>query len=259
MSSDLSEFQNPYERTTRDTWLIFKIMAEFTNGFELMRRADPAVSIFGSARLNKTSPHFKLTEKVSETITSTGFSLISGGGPGLMEAANKGAYRGIQRYKKAFPKDRPPMNVGLTIQLPFEPKANPYVNMEVHFRYFFVRKVMFARYARAFIIMPGGFGTLDEVFEALTLIQTSKMTKFPIIMMGVDYWKGLIDWMKQVPVKQGALTKKHLELIHLTDDPEEALEIIGRNYADLVSLMQKRKHVRKRHKPAAKRKKTSKK
>jgi uncharacterized protein (TIGR00730 family) len=252
MSSDLSEFQNPYERTTRDTWLIFKIMAEFTNGFELMRRVDPAVSIFGSARLGEKSPYFKLTEKVSETITSTGFSLISGGGPGLMEAANKGAFRGIQQYKKAFPKDRPPVNVGLTIQLPFEHKANPYVNLDVHFRYFFVRKVMFARYARAFIIMPGGFGTLDELFEALTLIQTNKMTKFPIIMMGVDYWKGLFDWMKNTAVKEGALQKKHFDLLHLTDDPEEAVEIVGQSYADLVSLMKRRKQPsrKKRHHPS---------
>lgn len=258
MTSDLSEFQNPYERTTRDTWLIFKIMAEFTNGFELMRRVDPAVSIFGSARLGPKSPHFKLTERVCETITSTGFSLISGGGPGLMEAANKGAYRGIQKYKKAFPKERPPVNVGLTIQLPFENSANPFVNLEVHFRYFFVRKVMFARYARAFIIMPGGFGTLDELFEALTLIQTDKMTHFPIILMGVKYWQGLIDWMKNTAVKEGALSMKHLELIHLTDDPEEAVEIIGRSYADLVSLMKRRKQTTKgkRHHPSSKKTKS---
>ncbi|TVQ76325.1 MAG: TIGR00730 family Rossman fold protein [Bradymonadales bacterium] len=230
-------------------------MAEFTNGFELMRRVDPAVSIFGSARLTSKSPYFQLTEDVSETITSAGFSLISGGGPGLMEAANKGAFRGIQDYKKHFPSERPPVNVGLTIQLPFEPKANPFVNLEVHFRYFFVRKVMFARYARAFIIMPGGFGTLDELFEALTLIQTNKMTKFPIVMMGVDYWKGLVDWMKETAIKEGALLKKHLELIHLTDDPEEAVEIIGRSYADLVSLVQRRKRKsrsKKRHRPTAK-------
>lgn len=241
MSHDLSEFQNPYERTTRDTWLIFKIMAEFVDGFELMRRVDPAVSIFGSARLDKNSKYGKLTEKICETVTSTGFSLISGGGPGLMEAANKGARKGIDQYKKSFPKDKPPINVGLTIQLPFEPAANRFVDLDVHFRYFFVRKVMFAKYARAFIIMPGGFGTLDELFEALTLIQTDKMQSFPIVMMGKTYWQGLIDWMKDTCIEEGALVQKHLDLIHLTDDPEEAVEIIANHYSDLVSLISKRK------------------
>jgi len=241
MRPDLSELQSPYERATRDTWLIFKIMAEFVDGFELMRKVDPAVSVFGSARLTKTSPYYKLTEQVCRTLTSTGFSLISGGGPGLMEAANLGARKGINEYKKSFPKDRPPASVGLTIQLPFEPSANSYVDLEVPFRYFFVRKVMFAKYARAFVILPGGFGTLDELFEALTLIQTNKMQKFPIIMMGTEYWAGLLDWMKNVAVKQGALSKKHLDLIQLTDDPEEAVEIIARSYTDLVSLIQRRK------------------
>jgi uncharacterized protein (TIGR00730 family) len=242
---DLSEFQNPYERTTRDTWLIFKIMAEFVDGFELMRKVDPAVSIFGSARLHKSSPYWKLTEQICETITRTGFSLVSGGGPGLMEAANKGARKGIALFKRENPQERPPISVGLTIQLPFEPKANDFVDLDVQFRYFFVRKVMFAKYARAFLIMPGGFGTLDELFEALTLIQTNKMQKFPIIMMGKDYWDGLIDWMKKVPIKSGALTKKHLDLIHLTDDPQEAVEIICRSYSDLVNLIKKRKSFRK--------------
>lgn len=221
-------------------------MAEFVDGFELMRRVDPAISIFGSARLDKKSKYWKLTENVCRTATSTGFSLISGGGPGLMEAANKGANLGIREYQKIFPKERPPVNVGLTIKLPFESKANPHVDLEVHFRYFFVRKVMFAKYARAFIILPGGFGTLDELFEALTLIQTNKMQKFPIIMMGVDYWKGLIDWMNGTCLKSGALSKKHLDLITLTDDPEEAIEQIAKSYTDLVGLIQKRKRRRAR-------------
>lgn len=246
MSDLLSEFQNPYERTTRDTWLIFKIISEFVDGFELMRRVDPAISIFGSARLDRKSKYWKLAENVSRVATSTGFSLISGGGPGLMEAANKGAFDGIREYQKIFPKERPPVNVGLTIKLPFESKANPHVDLEVHFRYFFVRKVMFAKYARAFIILPGGFGTLDELFEALTLIQTDKMQKFPIVMMGKDYWKGLIDWMKDTAVAQGALSKANLDLIQITDDPEEAIEIIGKSYSDLVNLLKKRKRGRRR-------------
>ncbi|PIR23556.1 MAG: TIGR00730 family Rossman fold protein [Deltaproteobacteria bacterium CG11_big_fil_rev_8_21_14_0_20_45_16] len=249
MKLDLSEFQNPYERTTRDTWLIFKILAEFVDGFELMRRVDPAVSIFGSARLKANSAYGKMTERICETVTSTGFSLITGGGPGLMEAANKGARRGINTYKRRFPKDRPPASVGLAIQLPFEPSANEFVDLEIKFRYFFVRKVMFAKYARAFIIMPGGFGTLDELFEALTLIQTNKMERFPIVMMGRNYWEGLIEWMKKVCIKQGALSQKHLDLIHITDDPEEAVEIIARHYTDLVSLIQKRKDFKSKRKP----------
>lgn len=241
MKLDLSEFQSPYERTTRDTWMVFKIMAEVVEGFELLRHVDPAVSIFGSARLKEKSPSFKLTEKVCNTLTSTGFSLITGGGPGLMEAANRGARKGINNYKRRFPKDPPPVNVGLTIQLPFEPKANEFVDLEVNFKYFFVRKVMFARYARAFIIMPGGFGTLDELFEALTLIQTNKMQSFPIVMMGTDYWKGLVDWLSNTAVKEGTLSKEHLKLFHITDDPEEAVEIVAKHYSDLVSLVERTK------------------
>lgn len=241
MRHDLREFQNPYERTTRDTWLVFKVLAELVDGFELMKRVDPAVSIFGSARMGKNSEYWKMTEELCKTVTSTGFSLISGGGPGLMEAANKGAHEGIAQYKKEFPKDRPPISVGLTIQLPFEPKANEYVDLQVDFRYFFIRKVMFARYARAFIIMPGGFGTLDELFEALTLIQTNKMQAFPIVMMGKDYWSGLLDWMKKTCLKQGTLSKENLDLIQVTDDPEEAIEIVATYYSDLVSLIKKRR------------------
>lgn len=246
MRSDLSEFQNPYERTTRDTWLLFKIFSEFVEGFDLLKPVDPAVSVFGSARLDKTSKYFRLAEKTCETITSSGFSLISGGGPGIMEAANKGANKGIKQYKRSFPKERPPVNVGLTIQLPFEPKANPYVDLEVNFRYFFIRKVMFAKYARAFVILPGGFGTMDELFEALTLIQTEKMEAFPIVMIGKDYWKGLVDWMQNTQVKLGALTQKNLELITLTDDPDEAVDVICQHYEDLVSIDRTRKQKKKK-------------
>lgn len=241
MDNLLREFQNPVERTARDAWMIQKITAEFTNGFDLMRKVDPAVSIFGSARLKKGSRYWKLCEQTAKVATSTGFSLISGGGPGLMEAANKGAFTGIREYKKHFPNERPPINVGLTIELPFEAEANPHVDLEVHFRYFFVRKVMFARYARAFVIMPGGFGTLDELFEALTLMQTDKMEKFPVVLMGSEYWQGLIDWMRSSLLKTGALSEKDFSLFHVLDDPEEAIEMIAKRYADLVRLIRRRR------------------
>lgn len=218
--------QSLYERTTRDTWLIFKIMSEFVDGFELMKHAGEAVSIFGSARFAKNSPHWKLTEKVSSEITSAGMSLISGGGPGLMEAANRGARRGIQKFKKQFPKKQAPLSVGLSIQLPRETEANQFLDVQVDFKYFFVRKVMFAKYASAFVILPGGFGTMDEMFEALTLIQTNKMEPFPIILMGKDYYAGLFDWMVKTLVKEKAIKKSDLDYIRITDDPKEVVNII---------------------------------
>ena len=221
--------QNPYERTTRDTWLVFKIMSEFVDGFELLKTTDPAVSIFGSARLQKTSPHWKMAYKASEAITSAGFSLISGGGPGLMEAANRGAHRGIQKFKKEHPKATPPMSVGLAIKLPFEAGPNPYLDVVVDFKYFFVRKVMFAKYACAFVILPGGLGTMDEFFEALTLIQTKKMDPFPIILMGKEYYAGLLEWMNKTLLKQKTVSKEHLQMITVTDDPAEVVEIIRRS------------------------------
>ncbi len=227
MTVDLSGYQSPYERTTRDTWLLFKLMSEFVDGFELLKEIDPAVSIFGSARLQKTSPYWKMTEKVCRAITAGGLSLISGGGPGLMEAANKGARQGINDYRKANPKKKlTPVSVGLNIQLPFEAGANRFVDLQVNFRYFFVRKVMFAKYACAFVILPGGFGTMDELFEALTLVQTQKMRPFPIILMGKDYYAGLLEWMSTTLVKQKTVKKADLDMIHVTDDPNEVVRII---------------------------------
>ena len=218
--------ENPYERTTRDTWLVFKIMSEFVDGFELLKQVHPAVSIFGSARLNKKSPYWKMAERVSYEITNSGLSLVSGGGPGLMEAANKGARRGINDYKKKHPKKEHPVSVGLSIKLPFEDGGNKFLDVEVQFKYFFVRKVMFAKYACAFVILPGGLGTLDELFEAMTLIQTHKMEKFPIVMMGTEYWSGLLEWMKKTQVKQKTIRMSDLEHITLTDDPKKAVEVI---------------------------------
>jgi uncharacterized protein (TIGR00730 family) len=223
---------NPYERTTRDTWLIFKIMSEFVDGFEILKDIDPAVSIFGSARLSKKSRYWKMAHKASEAITASGSNLISGGGPGLMEAANRGASKGIKVFQKKYPRKRPPLSIGLAIDLPFEKEANPYIDVEVNFNYFFVRKVMFAKYAKAFLILPGGFGTMDELFEALTLIQTKKMVPFPIVMMGIDYWGPLLDWMKKQLVEEGSVSRKDLSYIKLTDDPDEAVQIINDSHKD---------------------------
>jgi uncharacterized protein (TIGR00730 family) len=223
--------QNPYERTTRDTWLIFKIMSEFVDGFELLKPAAEAVSIFGSARFTPKSKHWKMAEKVSYAITASGLSLISGGGPGLMEASNRGARRGTQDFKKRFPKKIPPLSVGLSIQLPFESRPNRYLDLEVNFKYFFVRKVMFAKYARAFVFLPGGFGTLDELFEALTLVQTHKVQTIPIILMGKEYWAGMMDWIKDRLVKEGAIHRRDLDLIHITDDPDEVVRVIKASQA----------------------------
>ncbi|MBN8554986.1 MAG: TIGR00730 family Rossman fold protein [Deltaproteobacteria bacterium] len=219
-------FQSPYERTTRDTWLIFKIMSEFVDGFELLKPAANAVSIFGSARFTPKSPYWKMAEKVSYAITAAGLSLISGGGPGLMEASNRGARRGILQFKKKMPKKDFPLSVGLSIQLPHESEPNKFLDLEVNFKYFFVRKVMFAKYARAFVILPGGFGTLDELFEALTLIQTHKVQRVPIILMGRKYWSGLMAWIETTLVKEKSINSKDLELIQITDDPDEVVRII---------------------------------
>jgi uncharacterized protein (TIGR00730 family) len=231
---------NPYERTTRDTWLIFKIMSEFVDGFEIMRDIDPTVSIFGSARLDRKSPYWKMASKASQAITEAGMNLVSGGGPGLMEAANKGASKGIKEFKKKHPRRKPPLSIGLAIDLPFEKKANPYLDIEINFNYFFVRKVMFAKYAKAFLILPGGFGTLDELFEALTLIQTKKMEPFPIVMMGTEYWGGLLDWLKKTLVKEGAVSRSDLSHIQLTDDPDEAVRIIKQGHSRPKSIKKKK-------------------
>ena len=175
------------EVKTNDSWSVFKIMGEFVDGFEKLSKIGPCVSIFGSARTKPDHPHYILTTDIAEKIVDLGFGIISGGGPGIMEAANKGA-------KKALGP-----SVGLSIELPFEQTENPYIDDDksLHFDYFFVRKVMFMKYAQAFVVMPGGFGTLDELFEALTLIQTKKAEIFPIILVGKSFWKGCIDWVKE--------------------------------------------------------------
>lgn len=204
------------ELTLKDTWRLFHILAEFVEGFEVMPEVYPAVSIFGSARVKKNSPVYKDTIQVARLLVENGFNVISGGGPGVMEAANKGAAEAGGK------------SVGLHIELPKEQKPNPYANVRLNFKYFFIRKVMFVKYAVAYIIMPGGFGTLDELFEALTLIQTQRIRPFPVILMGSNFWSGLVNWLKDTLVKEGTLSPHDLKIFQIVDRPEEAVDIIKR-------------------------------
>ncbi|HTL82115.1 MAG TPA: TIGR00730 family Rossman fold protein [Bacteroidia bacterium] len=205
-----------------DSWQIFKIMSEFVEGFEKMQKIGPCVSVFGSARTKPDNKYYKLAEEISEKLCREGYGVISGGGPGIMEAANKGAQQGKGK------------SVGLNIRLPFEQYANIYVDFDklVTFDYFFVRKTIFLKYSQGFIAMPGGFGTLDEMFEALTLVQTSKIAHFPVILVGSEYWKGLIDWIKNTMLaKEKNVNPDDLELFHVVDTADEAVQIINDFYS----------------------------
>ena len=193
---------------------MFNILAEFVEGFDVMPEVYPAVTIFGSARAHPNSLNYKTTENVARLLVKNGFNVISGGGPGVMEAANKGAAGAGGK------------SVGLHIHLPSEQKPNKYANVRLDFKYFFIRKVIFVKYAVAYIIMPGGFGTLDELFEALTLIQTSRIKFFPVILIDSKYWKGLIDWIKGTLIKEKSISEPDLEIFNLVDTPEEAVGII---------------------------------
>ncbi len=213
------------EIKANDSWAIFKIMSEFVEGFEKLSKIKPCVSVFGSARVGSERPYYQLAERLAYQLTGHGYGVITGGGPGVMEAANKGAHRGGGT------------SVGLNIDLPFEQKANEYIDRDklINFERFFVRKVMFVKYAQGFIVLPGGLGTLDEFFEALTLIQTNKIGKFPIILVGKDFWSGLVDWLKKVVAEQeGNMALKDLELFTLVDEPEEAVEEIDRFYSQYL-------------------------
>jgi uncharacterized protein (TIGR00730 family) len=203
-----------------DSWQIFKIMAEFVEGFEKMAKIGPCVSIFGSARTPRDHPNYKLAEDCARLLTERGYGVISGGGPGIMEAANKGAYEAGGK------------SVGLNIDLPFEQFHNQYIDRDklMEFNYFFVRKVMFMKYSQGYIVLPGGFGTMDELFEAITLIQTGKVARFPIIMVGTEYYGGLFDWVKKRMIEAGTISKEDLNLYRLVDTAEEAAEHIFRFY-----------------------------
>ncbi|PCI34660.1 MAG: TIGR00730 family Rossman fold protein [Flavobacteriaceae bacterium] len=208
------------EIKTNDSWAIFKIMSEFVDGYEKLSRIGPCVSIFGSARTKPGEKYYEQAEAIAYQLTQHGYGVITGGGPGIMEAGNKGAHRGKG------------VSVGLNIELPFEQHDNPYIDSDksLDFDYFFVRKVMFVKYSQGFVVMPGGFGTLDELFEAMTLIQTKKIGKFPIVLVGRKFWGGLIDWIKTTLAEEKNINPADLELISLVDTSDEVLEVIDTFY-----------------------------
>ena len=216
------ENKNWNEIKTKDSWQIFKIMAEFVQAFETLSKIGPCVSIFGSARTQADNPYYKMAEDIAEKLTLKGYGIITGGGFGIMEAGNKGAHKGDGK------------SVGLNIDLPFEQEANTYIDNDklINFDYFFVRKMMFVKYAQGFVVMPGGVGTLDELFEAITLIQTQKIAAFPIVLVGKDYWSGLIDWIKNVILeKEQNISPEDLDLFTLVDTTDEAVEYIDNFYS----------------------------
>ncbi|WP_435139032.1 TIGR00730 family Rossman fold protein [Formosa sp. A9] len=209
------------EIKTNDSWAIFKIMGEFVSGFEKMSKIGPCVSIFGSARTKPDDDNYKLAERVAYKIVENGYGVITGGGPGIMEAGNKGAHLAGGT------------SVGLNIDLPFEQHDNPYIDADknLNFDYFFVRKLMFVKYSQGFVVLPGGFGTLDELFESITLIQTGKIEQFPIILVGKSYWSGLLDWVKTTMLeKHATISPKDLDLIHLVDNEDEVVAVLDAFY-----------------------------
>ncbi|MDC8106270.1 TIGR00730 family Rossman fold protein [Chryseobacterium sp. Chry.R1] len=208
------------EIITKDSWMVFKVMAEFVDGYEKLAKIGPCVSIFGSARLKPESKYYEMAVEIAEKITKIGFGIITGGGPGIMEAGNKGAFNAKGK------------SIGLNIDLPFEQHFNPYINKSysMNFDYFFVRKVMFVKYSQGFVVMPGGFGTLDELTEAITLIQTNKIGKFPIVLVGSEFWSGLLDWFKATLLKEGMIAEDDLDLYRVVDTADEAVAHIKAFY-----------------------------
>lgn len=197
-----------------ESWRIFRIMAEFVESIEVLSNVHNAVTIFGSARLKPEDKYYQMAEKLGQLLVQNGFSVITGGGPGIMEAANKGAAEAGGQ------------SVGMNIKLPFEQKPNPYANLQLDYKYFFIRKVMFVKYALAYVIMPGGYGTMDELFEALTLIQTKRVKSFPLILMGREYWQGLLEWLKNSMQQKSMILPCDIEMIQIIDEPEEVVKHI---------------------------------
>ncbi len=205
--------------TQEETWRIFRIMSEFVDGFEVLAKVGKAVSIFGSSRTRPGTKYYKLAEEISFSLAKEGYAIITGSGPGLMEAANKGAKRAKGQ------------SVGLNIQLPLQQKPNKYVDLLLDFRYFFVRKVMFVKYAKAFVILPGGYGTLDEFSEAINLIQTQRIAEFPVVLFNKEYWNGMLEWMKDKVLKNGCISKEDLKIFTVVDTPKEVVDVINKFYS----------------------------
>ncbi len=204
-----------------DPWRVMRITSEFVEGFGALAEVGPAVSVFGSARIRKGDPEYTLARRVSAGLVRAGYAVITGGGPGIMEAANRGAV------------EAGGLSVGLGIELPHEQGLNKWVDLGIHFRYFFARKTMFVKYAEGFVVLPGGFGTLDELFESLTLVQTQKVRGFPIVLVGTQFWGGLIDWIRETVAERGLIAAGDIDLLHLTDDPDEAVRIVVERAAEL--------------------------
>lgn len=212
------KFKKKESFTSDDTWRMFRILSEFVDGFELLSEAGKAVSIFGSSRSKPDNKYYKLAEETAYLLAKEGFAIITGGGPGIMEAGNKGAKRAKG------------LSIGLNIQIPMEQKANEYIDILLDFRYFFVRKVMFVKYAKAFVIMPGGYGTLDEFYEAINLIQTERIDRFPVVLFGKEYWRGMVDWLKNKVLVNSNISPQDLDLFKFADTPKEVVSIIKNFY-----------------------------
>ncbi|HEX8472840.1 MAG TPA: TIGR00730 family Rossman fold protein [Pyrinomonadaceae bacterium] len=220
----LLETPKPDEFTNTDTWRVFRIMGEFVEGFDELATITRGVSIFGSARTSPDDPQYKAAQETAALLARAGFAVITGGGPGIMEAANRGAH------------EAGGISVGCNIELPFEQQANPYLTRSLTFKYFFVRKTMFVKYSTAFVIFPGGFGTLDELFEALTLIQTHKIRNFPVVLFGSAYWGAMMKWIEEILLKEGKIDDADMHLLHLTDSPAEVVDIIVRSQDSLRKM-----------------------
>ena len=221
----LLESPRPDEFTHTDPWRVFRIMGEFVEGFDELAALNRGISIFGSARSQPDDPDYKAAEETAALLAAEGYAVITGGGPGVMEAANRGAF------------EAGGISVGCNIELPFEQRPNAYQTKSLTFKYFFVRKMMFVKYSLGFIIFPGGFGTLDELFEALTLIQTRKIRNFPVILFDSGYWSGLLNWMRDVLLPEGKISEIDLQMIHITDSPSEVVEIVTRSQSTLSELV----------------------
>jgi uncharacterized protein (TIGR00730 family) len=214
----LLDSRGPSDWVHTDPWRVLRIQAEFVEGFGMLAELPRAVTVFGSARTQRDHPEYRLGRELGAALSRAGFAVVTGGGPGAMEAVNRGC------------SDAGGLSVGLGIELPFEQGLNPWVDLGINFRYFFARKTMFVKYSQAFVCLPGGFGTLDELFEALTLVQTRKVTKFPVVLLGTDYWGGLYDWLKGVVRGSGKIGDKDLALLHLTDDIDDAVTVVNEAY-----------------------------